>query len=379
MLRRCSVALLILFTIGCASHQPAPSIDAPVLVPTAQEMVVIDQLVILLDASSSVSESTVFRDQKTLAESFARSTPNGDYETSVITFGGFRREAHSPTAFDREHLVATTSGATHLSEGSPIHKAIAESGQQIEGKTGRAAVLLYSDGLITSEGGKDLDPQLALDAATEVADSRADDVCFHTVQTGNDPAGADLLRAIAGTTDCGSFRQGEGITSVAALQQFEREVFLGASPTPDVAAAPSDSDRDGVLDGQDRCPNTPRALAEIVEPDGCVVVRTLFDTDSAKLRSGDKPDLDRVIGVLRENPDVRVSLDGYTDSTGPDPYNAGLSQRRAESVRDYLVTHGVDRERLEAKGYGEANPVGDNATAEGRQENRRTEISGIRD
>ena len=377
MLHRCFIALFTLSAIACATPPAAPSIDAPILVPTAQESIVIDQLVVLLDASSSVSKSTIFRDQKTLAESFARSAPNGDYETSVITFGGFRRETTEPARFDRARLVGAASGAPHFSEGSPIHKAIGEAGDQIAGKTGRAAVLLYSDGVLTSEGGKDLDPQLALDAATELARTRDGSVCFHAVQVGNDPAGADLLRAIAGTTDCGTFRQGEGITSVAALQQFEREVFLGASPTPDVAAAPRDTDRDGVLDGNDACPGTP--LGAGVDPRGCWVVKGLhFATDSAAVGATGKRGLDEVIAVLEQNPELRVRIAGYTDSTGSENYNVNLSDRRAAAARDYLVAAGVDASRLDSQGYGENNPIADNATADGRSQNRRTAIEILR-
>lgn len=377
MLRRCSIALVSISAVACATPPAAPSIDAPVLVPTAQEMVVVDQLVVVLDASSSVSEDTIFRDQKTLARSFARSAPAGDYETSVITFGGFRRETQAPATFDRERLVAAATSAPHLAEGTPIHKAISEAGDQIEGKAGRAAVLLYSDGVITSEGGKDLDPQLALDAAAEVAEAHNGEVCFHTVQTGNDPAGTDLLRAIAGTTDCGTFRQSAGITSVAALQQFEREVFLGASPTPDVAAAPGDADRDGVIDGKDACPGTP--LGAAVDARGCWVVQGLhFATDSSAIEAAGKQGLDEVIAVLEQNPTLRVRIAGYTDSTGSETYNASLSDRRAKAARDYLVEAGVDPSRLDSTGYGESNPAADNATAEGRRENRRTEIEIIR-
>ncbi len=377
MLRQSSIALFALTAVACATPQPAPPIDAPVLEPTARETIVIDQLVVLLDASSSVSRDTVFRDQRNLAESFARSAPSGDYETAVITFGGFRRETAEPAAFDRGRLVAATGGASHLSEGSPIHKAIGEAGGLIEGKSGRAAVLLYSDGVLTSEGGKDLDPQLALDAATELARARDGNVCFHAVQTGNDPAGADLLRAIAGTTECGTFRARDGVTSVAALQQFEREVFLGASPTPDVAAAPRDTDRDGVLDGNDACPGTP--LGAGVDARGCWTVRGLrFATDSAAVDADGQRGLDEVIAVLEQNPELRVRIAGYTDATGSEKYNERLSDRRAAAARDYLVSAGIDASRLDAQGFGETNPVADNATKEGRRQNRRTAIEIIR-
>jgi OOP family OmpA-OmpF porin len=368
---------LALGAVGCASPQLAPTVDAPVLVPGAQERVAIDQLVVLVDSSSSVSEDGLFEDEKSLARSFASSVPDGDYETSLIAFGGFSRQRVDAARFERGSLVQAAESVPYLAEGTPIHKAIREAGAELEGKSGRAAIVLYSDGVLTTEGGKDLDPQLALDAANEVAEGYDGEVCFHTVQVGAEAEGTALLRAIAGATPCGSYRERNGITTVATLHQFERDVFLAEVPTPRVAAAPVDPDGDGVIGAADLCPNTPRVFAPEVDAEGCVVVRALFDTDSSELRAAATQDLDKVAEVLRENPDTRVSLDGYTDSTGPDAYNRTLSERRAGAVRDYLVKSGIEGQRLQTKGLGETNPIGDNETPEGRQKNRRTEISAI--
>ena len=85
--------------------------------------------------------------------------------------------------------------------------------------------------------------------------------------------------------------------------------------------------------------------------------------------------LDAGIEVLKENSGVRVEVAGYTDSTGKDDYNQGLSERRANSVLGYLSSHGIESSRLSAVGFGEGNPVGDNATAGGRAQNRRVELN----
>ena len=85
--------------------------------------------------------------------------------------------------------------------------------------------------------------------------------------------------------------------------------------------------------------------------------------------------LDRVAASLADWPDVRVEVGGHTDSTGSSEYNANLSLRRAEAVRDYLVSRGVLRSRMTVRGYGEAIPISDNTTSEGRARNRRVELS----
>jgi OOP family OmpA-OmpF porin len=85
--------------------------------------------------------------------------------------------------------------------------------------------------------------------------------------------------------------------------------------------------------------------------------------------------LDQAIDTLKRNPDVRVEVDGHTDSIGSDAYNQKLSERRAKGVYDYLVAHGIDASRLDGpKGFGKTQPIDTNDTAEGRQRNRRTEL-----
>jgi len=139
-----------------------------------------------------------------------------------------------------------------------------------------------------------------------------------------------------------------------------------------VAAAPADSDGDGVVDDLDRCPGTPQG--ERVGEHGCpcdVTVQLQYELDSAVLTAADKAALDRVAAQLDELKFETGEVGGYADSTGDDQYNLKLSQERAQSAIDYLVTKGIAAGRLTAVGYGEANPIADNATPEGRALNRR--------
>ncbi|MBB3330555.1 OOP family OmpA-OmpF porin [Halomonas campaniensis] len=100
-----------------------------------------------------------------------------------------------------------------------------------------------------------------------------------------------------------------------------------------------------------------------------------FAFDSSELRPGAAAELNQVANTLRNNPEVRVIIAGHTDSVGSNEYNQGLSQRRADSVRDYLVSQGVANGRMRTVGYGEERPVATNETDEGRAMNRRVEIS----
>jgi len=100
----------------------------------------------------------------------------------------------------------------------------------------------------------------------------------------------------------------------------------------------------------------------------------LFDVDEATLKAGATQSLARLVRFLKEYPDRQVLVEGHTDSTGTEQYNLGLSQRRADSVVQFLTLNGVAPERAIATGYGKAYPVASNETAEGRQRNRRVEI-----
>lgn len=99
-----------------------------------------------------------------------------------------------------------------------------------------------------------------------------------------------------------------------------------------------------------------------------------FDFDRFELKSESFTELERIEKFLNENPGLKVEISAHTDSKGSDEYNLELSQKRAESVVQYLILKGIDGTRLTAKGYGESQPAGDNETDEGRAQNRRVEM-----
>jgi outer membrane protein OmpA-like peptidoglycan-associated protein len=100
----------------------------------------------------------------------------------------------------------------------------------------------------------------------------------------------------------------------------------------------------------------------------------LFDTARHTLRPGAREKLARVAGIILAHPGLNLEVEGHTDSVGSDSYNQGLSERRAESVRDYLVQQGIARDTITAHGFGESVPVTSNDNAAGRQRNRRVEL-----
>ncbi len=141
-------------------------------------------------------------------------------------------------------------------------------------------------------------------------------------------------------------------------------------PPPPPPPPPLDSDSDGVPDSIDRCPNTPKG--DVVDEWGCTIKleRVHFATDKAVILPESDEVLDSAVAVLKKHPNLVIEVDGHTDSTGSPQHNLDLSQRRADSVMQYLRSHGVTN-TMTAKGYGEDKPIADNATKEGRALNRR--------
>jgi len=117
----------------------------------------------------------------------------------------------------------------------------------------------------------------------------------------------------------------------------------------------------------------PKPAPKVVDK---MTLRVLFDFNKATLTAADVKELQKAVAFVKKYPGSKIRLDGYTDSIGTDAYNMKLSEKRAAAVRDYLIKEaGVDKSKISAVGHGEADPVANNKTADGRAQNRRTEIS----
>jgi outer membrane protein OmpA-like peptidoglycan-associated protein len=100
-----------------------------------------------------------------------------------------------------------------------------------------------------------------------------------------------------------------------------------------------------------------------------------FDFGKAGLRPESFPELNKVVKMMDENPEMEIEISGHTDNVGSDPFNLKLSDDRAQEVRKYLVSKNIDQTRITAKGYGKSKPLASNDTEEGQQQNRRVEFT----
>ena len=183
------------------------------------------------------------------------------------------------------------------------------------------------------------------------------------------------LKALAGCPDA----DGDGVADKDDSCPNEK------GPLANKGCPWADTDGDGILDKDDKCPNDVGTVAN----NGCPVVAPtpavmktlndyaktiLFDTGKASIKTQSEAVLKNITAILKEYPKAKFSIDGYTDSVGNASSNQILSERRANTVRDFLMANGIGSDRLEAKGYGEANPIDSNKTRSGRANNRRVEV-----
>jgi len=160
---------------------------------------------------------------------------------------------------------------------------------------------------------------------------------------------------------------------------FGAEPVRPVAPVAAVTKADVDTDGDGVFDSKDQCPDTPKQYK--VDAVGCpmeltetvsVKLAVKFDTAKSVVKDEYVDDIGSLARFMNQYANTVVTVEGHTDSQGSDAYNQKLSQERAEAVKQVLITRfGVAADRVTAKGFGESQPVADNKTAAGREDNRR--------
>ncbi len=198
----------------------------------------------------------------------------------------------------------------------------------IQGKT---AIIVLSDGGQNTGA----DP---VEATTELVRAHPN-AQVHVISLADSPEGQDVNREVS-KAGRGIYADGvELLHDASKMERFVRDVFCGEKPARRI-----------VLRGVN------------------------FDFDKATIRPDGKPVLDEAVRTLQEESDVRVSVEGHTDSVGSDAYNMRLSKERAEAVADYLTAGGIAHGRISTIGFGESKPVASNETEDGRAQNRRVEF-----
>jgi len=271
------------------------------------------------------------------------------YDGSIHTFAPYA-EVQSLSAWDKaafgKKIEAMRSDKEVFGRMTPMGSGFNEVSDSYKKMRRPSAALLFSDG-DSNRGPEPVAEARALLAANP-------GLCIHVVSFAETPAGQATLNAIAALNNCSKVVFGpELITDNSVLEKFVADVFYSVKPP----AAPS-------------APTPPPVPVE-----SAIVLNTIqFAFDSAVLDNDATSLLTEVANKINAAPGKVVTVAGHTCNTGDKGYNQGLSERRARSVRDFLVQRGVPAGRLQAVGYGEARPKYDNSKADGRRMNRRVEL-----
>jgi len=349
------VLLVAIFAAGCTA-KTLPSQPVRAVTPvqfSANEWRVPSQAIVIADASGTTYMAETVPYVKALTQSFVKAMPEGNtraritgnYDATLIGFGGKDRIVSSLAPFNRSALGSKADSLRILGDihgyggETPFRNVFAEVQEALKGKTGNAAVVIFSDGLPDFE-------DEAMDAAKALVESHMGNVCFHTVHVGDDEDGARFLKSVSALTSCGSARAMADVWDANNFTKFTHAVFAG-----------------------------PASAAKVDACAGRIVLRGVeFAFNKAELTGSSSVILDVAVDQLSRCPNIPMEIDGHTDSVGPEDYNQGLGQRRAEAVRSYLVSKGLRSSRLTARSFGESRPVASNDTEEGRQTNRRVEL-----
>lgn len=361
--------------VACSQNAPIQPFAPRLAKPEPGDVVIAQDVVIVADASGSMDRKEGFPQEKAFLQSFVDGMPRGTYQVAFHVLGGRERNQHALGKFDRFELRRWVVGLGWTGRETPLADILSSYATDPSPLAPQARFIIFNDGLPTRYG-KYIGPEETLAAASKLVATAGPGLCIHTIELGDDPRGPKLLEALAASTKCGSSRTLDSLDNPDALYSFQQQVFNGPKPpaTPKPKRRVIDLDKDGVDDRFDRCARTP--LGAQVDGRGCwVIVDTVFETGSARIRPSQRKALDRALAVLEQNPDLKIRLDGHTDNTGAAKYNFSLAEQRAEAVRRYMVERGISADRLQVRSFGATRPISDNNTPSGRASNRRVELS----
>lgn len=327
------------------------------LVSSAELVKKVDNFIILLDQSGSMAQANVMAGHQKLDQAvnavsrLDQAVPNLGYTSGVAAFAP-SKTISAPAAYNKGSVGSAATGfEPAFNHMTTMADGLANIDPAIEQLSGKTALIVFTDG----DWNEGSDP---VAQAKAMYSKYGSNLCIHVVSYADTSKGQRTIDAIRALSTCSVAADAKSLESEAAMAQFTKDVLYNevqSAPKPVAAPAPAPAP-------------APIAKKEII------TFNLLFGFDKSAITGEMVPVLEQAKMILQEDAAVNFVISGYTDSTGPEAYNQGLSERRADSVKNWLVSNGISGTRLEAVGYGEAQPKYDNATKEGRKLNRRVEF-----
>lgn len=362
--------LLAVVLAGCAGMKEAsqPLTFTPATFEAGKYLAKADNFQLVIDASMTMGAD----DQKNLmsAKNFTSAVNQSlpaDFTANMglRSFGHSDKQSSKPTEllygvekYSRSGMQAGLDKLKYAGGTSPMGAAINAAGADFEKAGGSGTLVIVSDGTQNV-----MDDAIASIAALKA--KMGDKLCVYTVWVGDDAVGQKYLDKVAAAGGCGAAYTGAALTDQKAMADFVDKVFLKLKPIP---PAPVVAPTPPPPPAPAPPPPAPMMKKEVI------TFNLLFDFDKSDIKDEFIPVLEQAKKILDEDPTATYIIAGHTDWTGTDAYNQKLSERRAASVKKWLVQHGIAADRMETIGYGESQPKYDNKTKEGRKLNRRVEI-----
>jgi len=365
ILRGGLIFTLALLVASCATAPPmAPfspqSLDGKV--SSGDYVAKPENFVVVFDGSSSMADTyegslntgnSKFAVAKDLVDRMNKTMPALPIQGGLTAFGLGKQPVttlYGMTDYTQDGMAQGLGRLSKPDGTTPMGLGLTEAGTLLKDASGDIAIIVFGDGeenTITTA---------ALDAANALKEQFGDRACLYTVFVGNTEKGRKLMSDIAATSACGMATSADELATADAMAAFVEKVFLEKAPAKPMPA------------------KKPAPLPLPQPKISWILSGVNFDLNKAVVRPDAKEILKSDIKILRENPQIRVEVQGHTCDLGDANYNRMLSDKRAQAIKEYLVSQGVAADRLTARGYGEDRPRFPNDSEANRAKNRRVEL-----
>ena len=370
-----SLMFCILFT-GCATFRP---VDLNPQIKSGQLVQKTDNFIVLFDKSASmgtlhgkpmVNEATRLIHAKDATKNMIAAIPEIKLNAGLRTFWSEETALiYGMESLVKEDYTKAINSIENVYGRTPMAKAITAAGNDLKSAEGNSAIIIVSD-FSEIPGIDDIRPATVMEAITKVNAEYGDKLCVYAIQVGYTADGKELSEQIVQNVEGGYTVNADRLVTPAAMAAFVEKVISGncsryqqlvAKPMEKVvivAAEPKVEEK--VVAAVSEPKVEEKVMVAAAEPKIIILAfeDVHFDFDKSTLKPEAQTILKRNVQMLKDNPKAKVRIAGYTSASGTHAYNQSLSERRAKSVQDYLISEGViTPDRLSTIGYGETDPA----------------------